>query len=234
MDNDRFAQVDDHLDAVLGGPDPVLTAAQERSEAAGLPSIAVSAAIGRFLEVLALARGARRILEIGTLGGYSTICLGRALPSDGRLVTLEYEPQHADVARQNIDAAGLRVPVEIRVGPAAESLAAMEAVDTEPFDLVFIDADKPPYADYLDAAVRLSAPGALIIADNVVQGGSIADGPTDDGRVAGVQRFNDALADHPGLRAVAVLQVVGAKPYDGLGFAVVSDPQAGPPRSTST
>jgi predicted O-methyltransferase YrrM len=226
MDEQRFADVDRHLDEVFGGPDPILTAALERSEQAGLPPIAVSANIGRLLHVLALARGARRVLEIGTLGGYSTIWMARALPSNGLLVTLEYEPRHADVARQNIDAADVRVPVEIRVGPALESLQHLIEVQTDPFDLVFIDADKPPYVDYLDAAVRLSAPGTLIVVDNVVQGGAIADGPTDDPRVDGVQRFNAAVAAHPGVRAAAVLQVVGTKAYDGLAFAVVDDPQA--------
>lgn len=226
MDEQRFVDVDTHLDGVFGGPDPTLTAALARSEEAGLPAIAVSPNIGRFLHVLALARGARRVLEIGTLGGYSTIWLARALPSSGQLVTLEYEPLHADVARQNLDAADVGVPVEIRVGPALESLQGLIEADHDPFDLVFIDADKEPYTAYLDAAVRLSAPGTLIVADNVVRGGAIADGPSDDAQVAGIQRFNAALASHPGLRAGAALQVVGAKGHDGLAFAVVDDPRA--------
>ena len=226
MEEQRFADVDTHLDEVFGGPDPALTAALTRSGQAGLPPIAVSANIGRFLQVLALARGARRVLEIGTLGGYSTIWLARALPSSGLLVSLEYEPHHADVARQNIDAADVRVPVEIRVGPALETLQTLLDTDVDPFDLVFIDADKEPYPEYLDAAVQLSAPGTLIVADNVVRGGAIADGPSEDPQVAGIQRFNAAVATHPGLRAGAVLQVVGSKGYDGLAFAVVDDPQA--------
>ncbi len=226
MDEQRFADVDNHFDEVLGGPDPILTAALARSEEAGLPPIAISANIGRFLHVLALARGARRVLEIGTLGGYSTIWLARALPSSGLLVTLEYEPLHADIARQNLDAAGVHDPVEIRVGAALETLQALEDAGVDPFDLVFIDADKEPYTEYLDAAVRLSAPGTLIIADNVVRRGTIADGPSDDPQVTGIQRFNAAVATHPGLRASAVLQVVGVKGYDGLAFAVVDDPEA--------
>lgn len=220
---DRFTTVDAHLDQVFGGADPVLTDALRRSEEAGLPAIAVSSNIGRFLRFLVVARGARRVLEIGTLGGYSTICLARDLPSDGHVTTLEYEPRHADVARQNLDAAGLRVPIEIRVGPAIESLHALASDDTEPFDLVFIDADKDGYPAYLDAVIPLSAPGTLIVADNVVRGGVIADGPSDDPQVAGIQRFNAALAAHPRLTAPAILQVVGAKGHDGLAFAVVTE-----------
>lgn len=223
-DGDRFTQVDTHLDAVFGGADPVLTEALRRSQDAELPAIAVSSNIGRFLRFLALACGARRVLEIGTLGGYSTIWLARGLPSDGHVTTLEYEPRHAEVARQNLDAAGLRVPVEIRVGPAIDTLQTLRSAGTEPFDLVFIDADKEGYPAYLDAVVPLSRPGTLIVADNVVRGGAIADGPSDEPALAGIQRFNAALAAHPALDAPAILQVVGTKGHDGLAFAVVADP----------
>jgi predicted O-methyltransferase YrrM len=221
---DRAAAVDRHLDEVFGPPDPAFADTLERSAAAGLPTIAISPNTGRLLQVMAAARGARRILEIGTLGGYSTLWLAQALPSDGHLITLEYEPHHAEVARANLDAAGVGDRVEIRVGPALDSLATLETEGTEPFDLVFIDADKAPYADYLDAAVRLSTPGAVIVADNVVRGGAIADGPSDDQAVSGVQRFNEALASHPRLQAAAVVQIVGEKGHDGLGFGVVVDP----------
>ena len=220
----RFAAVDEHLDEVFGGEDPTLQAALERSDEADLPPIGVSSNLGRFLQVMVAARGARRVLEIGTLGGYSTIWLARGLPASGRLVSLEFEPRHAEVARTNVDAAGVGDRVEIIVGPALDSLARLEDEGTAPFDLTFIDADKAPYADYLDAAVRLSSPGALIVADNVVRGGAIADGPSDDPAVSGVQRFNAALAAHPALEAAAVLQIVGAKGHDGLGFGVVTDP----------
>jgi len=222
VDQEHFTAVDAHLDEVFGTPDAALRDALARSEEAGLPPIGVSASTGRFLQVLVAARGARRVLEIGTLGGYSTIWLARALPEDGRLITLEHDPHHAEVARTNLDAAGVGDRVEIVVGDALASLARMQDEGTEPFDLTFIDADKAPYADYLEAAVRLSSPRAVIVADNVVRGGAITSGGSDDAAVAGVQRFNAALAAHPQLQACAVLQIVGEKGHDGLGFGVVA------------
>jgi caffeoyl-CoA O-methyltransferase len=199
----------------------VLAAALERSAAAGLPDINVSPILGRLLHVLAMACGARTILEIGTLGGYSTIWLARALPPDGRLISLEYEPTHAEVARQNIAEAGLEDLVEIRVGRALDTLAELEAENAGPFDMVFIDADKPPYTEYFQAAMRLARPGTLIVADNVVRGGRVA-GPSDDPAVNGVQRFNAALGQDPRVAAV-VLQEVGIKGHDGIALAVVRD-----------
>jgi predicted O-methyltransferase YrrM len=218
-----YAAVDAYLDELFGPSDPALAAAQERSVAAGLPQISVSPNHGRFLQVLALARGARSILEIGTLGGYSAIWLARALPPGGKLITLEYESRHAEVARGNIDVAGLGDRVEIRVGRALDLLAELAHEGTGPFDMVFIDADKPAYPEYLRAALRLAAPGTLIVADNVVRGGKVALGSSDDEMVTGVQRFNAALAGDPRL-AAAVVQQVGVKGHDGMAFAVVRDP----------
>jgi predicted O-methyltransferase YrrM len=204
----------------LIGPDPVLEATLEDSDAAGLPPINVSPTQGRLLQLLAGAMGARRILEIGTLGAYSTICLARALPADGRLVTLEAVPKHAEVARANIARAGLAGVVEVRVGPALGTLPVLAAEGAGPFDLVFIDADKPSYTGYLEWALRLSRPGTLIIADNVVRGGEVTDPHSTDPMVTGIRQFNEALAAEPRLRATAI-QTVGSKGYDGLAVALV-------------
>lgn len=221
MTDQLYATVDVYLDQLFGPPDPALAAALERSTAAGLPEIQVSANLGRFLHVLALARGARRILEIGTLGGYSAIWLARALPPGGTLISLELEPRYAEVARRNIEHAGLADRVEVRIGPALDLLAHLEQEGAEPFDLVFIDADKPAYAEYFHAALRLARPGTLIVADNVVREGEVALGPSDDEAVTGTQRFNAALATDPRVTA-AIVQQVGTKGHDGMALAVVS------------
>jgi predicted O-methyltransferase YrrM len=217
---ERWQEVDDHLVELFELDDDALRAALAATVAAGMPQIQVSATLGRFLNIQARAIGARRILEIGTLAGYSSIWLARALPVDGRLVTLEVEPRHAEVARANLDRAGLAALVEIRVGPAAGSLAALVADGAEPFDMVFIDADKEGYPDYLEWSLRLSRPGTLIVADNVVRGGAIIDAASSDGRVQGIRRFNEALARDPRV-AATILQTVGSKGYDGIAFAVV-------------
>jgi caffeoyl-CoA O-methyltransferase len=215
-----YAEVDAHLEGLFGPPDPVLEAATRRTEDAGIPSISVSPAIGRLLQVLARSCRARRILEVGTLAGYSTIWLARALPDDGRLVTLELDPRHAEVARQNLADAGVADRVEVRVGPAIETLGALADEGSEPFDLVFIDADKAPYADYVEASLRLSHPGTVIVADNVVRRGAVALGPSDDPSVAGVQRFAEMVATDPRVTA-SFVQQVGAKGHDGMCIAVV-------------
>lgn len=220
MGDDGFGAVDAYLDDLFGGNDPSLTAALERAEAAGLPAINVSSNHGRLLHVLVLARQASHVLEIGTLGGYSAIWMARALPPHGRLVSLERDPAYAEVARGTIDRAGLADRVEIRVGRALDSLADLERESAGPFDMAFIDADKEPYAAYLQAVLRLSAPGTLIVADNVVRGGAVAHGPSDDPAVTGVQRFNAALAAESRL-AGAIVQMVGAKGHDGMALAVV-------------
>ena len=219
MTSELWTAVDDTIENLFLPDDPALSAALADSAAAGLPEIAVSPAQGKLLTVLARAVGARRILEIGTLGGYSAICLARALPADGRLVTLELNPLHAGVARANIARAGLAERVEVRVGPAAESLAHLAAEGVEPFDLIFIDADKLSYVAYLEGSLPLARPGALLIADNVVRQGRILD-PGDDANAQGAARFNERLAADPRLSAV-VLQTVGRKGYDGLAIAVV-------------
>ncbi|MEU0755091.1 O-methyltransferase [Streptomyces albogriseolus] len=214
--------VDDWFTGRLLGDDPdeALAAALRDSDAAGLPPIAVSPLQGKLLQLLARLTGARRVLEIGTLGGYSTIWLGRALPADGRLVTLEYDPRHAEVAVRNIARAGLAGRVEVRVGPALESLPKLADEQPPPFDLVFIDADKANNPHYVEWALRLTAAGSLIVLDNVVRGGRVADPENTDPDVVGTRAALDLFGSHPRLDATAV-QTVGAKGYDGFALARV-------------
>jgi len=212
--------VDAYIDDHLLGDDAVLAAALAANAAAGLPDIDVSPTQGKMLHLLARMAGARRILEIGTLGGYSTICLARALPDDGRLISLEIEPHYAEVARNNVARAGLSDQVTIRTGGANESLDTMIAAGEQPFDLVFIDADKPSNVAYLHAAIALSRPGTTIIVDNVVREGQIVDRLNDDPRVIGTRALFDAVAAEPRLSATAV-QTVGIKKWDGFLLAVV-------------
>ena len=211
------ADVDTFLDATMLDDDPALSAALEASDAAGLPKIAVSAQQGKFLSLLAAATGARRILEIGTLGGFSTIWLARGAGPDGRVTTLEYEPKHAEVARANIDRAGVGDRVEVIVGAALETLPT---VTGGPFDLVFIDADKENNAGYLEWAVKLTRPGSVIVVDNVIREGAILSEGSDDGVVQGTRRALEILGEHPKLDT-AVLQTVGAKHWDGFALALV-------------
>jgi predicted O-methyltransferase YrrM len=215
-DPDRFRAVDDYLTGVLVGPDAALDAALAANRAAHLPPIDVSPTEGKLLYLLARLVGARRVLEIGTLGGYSTIWLARALPAGGRVVTLEREPHHAAVAADNVARAGLAAAVEIVVGPALDTLPTLDG----PFDLVFVDADKPSNPDYVAHAVRLSRPGTLIVVDNVVRGGRVADAADTDPAVVGSRGALAALAAEPRLAATAV-QTVGAKGHDGFALAVV-------------
>jgi predicted O-methyltransferase YrrM len=219
--DERWSEVDRYIDRTFAIEDAALRDAVAAGKAAGLPEIQVSAAHGRFLHVLALAIGARRVLEIGTLFGYSGIHLARALPPDGRLVTLELDPKHAEVARASFARAGVADRVELRLGRAAESLAALAAERAAPFDLVFIDADKPGYPEYLEGALRLARRGTVIVADNVVRRGAVADASSEDANVRAVRRYNEAVARDPRLRAT-VLQTVGAKGYDGMAIAVVT------------
>ena len=223
---ERFAEIDDHLDALFG-LDPAYPEILRRSDEAMLPTIAVSSSTGRLLQVLVAVSGAERVLEIGTLGGYSTLWLARALPEGGQLLSLEFNPHHADVARANLASAGVEDRVDIRVGDARVTLAALMDGDTAPFDLAFIDADKESYPEYLEAIVSLARPGTLIVADNVVRGGAIIDRHRDDEILEGIRRFNEALADHPAIGAASINQIVGHKGHDGLAFAVVTDPTAG-------
>lgn len=201
-------------------PAPALDAALERSKAAGLPMINVSPPQGKFLYVLAMIQGAKRILEIGTLGGYSTIWLAQALGPEGKLVTLEFEPKHAEVARANIARAGLAPKVETMVGPASESLAKLVAAGTAAFDFIFIDADKESYPEYLKWAMKLSRAGTIVVADNVIRKGAVIEANSSDARVQGVRKFNEAVAADSRLTATA-LQTVGIKGYDGFTIAVV-------------
>ena len=220
MSKDLWTAVDRYLNEALMGPDPVLDAALEANAAAGLPAIDVAPNQGKFLSLLAQIAGARRILEIGTLGGYSTIWLARALPPDGQLVTLELDPKHAEVALSNIARAGFSSLVQLRLGPALDSLAQLHAEHSAPFDLIFIDADKPGYADYLHAALKLSRPGTLILADNVVHDGLVADPNTTDPAALGARHFLEALAAEPRLSAAGI-QTVGSKGHDGFAIARV-------------
>jgi predicted O-methyltransferase YrrM len=210
MSDDAWAKVDAFLNETLLGPDPVLDAALADSAAAGLPPINVAPNQGKMLMLLAQAAGARRILEVGTLGGYSTIWLARALPADGRLVTLEYSPKHAEVARANLARAGFAGQVEVRVGAASETLPALEG----PFDFIFIDADKPGYPDYFRRALKLSRPGTVIVTDNMIRAGKVAD-PQGDANAEGVRRMLELAAAEPRVDATAV-QTVGAKGWDGF------------------
>jgi predicted O-methyltransferase YrrM len=213
---DRWIEVDRYIADRLLPEDPALDAALRASAAAGLPPHDVSPLQGALLELLARIQQVRTILEIGTLGGYSTICLARALPAGGRLVTLEAEPAYADVARANLAHAGVAEQVEVVTGPALETLARLDG----PFDLIFIDADKRSNPLYLDHAFALSRPGTLIVADNVVRDGAVADAESDDPSVVGVRAFFDRLAAEPRVRATAI-QTVGVKGYDGFAVALV-------------
>ena len=217
----QWNAVDSYLSDTLGLADPALEAALKASDAAGLPQIAVSAPQGRLLHLLARINGARRILEIGTLGGYSTICLARALPEDGRLVSLEFDPRHAEVARANIAAAGLADKVEVRVGPALESLPLLQSEGAGPFDLAFIDADKVNNPSYVRWALELSRPGSVIVVDNVIRDGKVADGTSEDPSVRGTREALEFIAAEARLTGTAV-QTVGAKGYDGFALALVT------------
>ncbi len=220
MPNQTWTAVDRYLTDLFVLPDAALDAALEASAAAGLPDIQVSPGQGKLLHLLARSHGSHKILEIGTLVGYSTIWLARALPPGGRLITLECEPKHAEVARANIARAGLADAVEIRIGAALETLPQLVADGCGPFDLIFIDADKEGYPEYLDWALRLSRRGSLIIADNVVRQGAVIDAADDRPDMVAIRRFNEKLAADSRLSAT-VFQVVGSKGHDGLALALV-------------
>ena len=209
-----------YLEEILVEPDPALEAALSSSAAAGLPAISVTPSHGKLLYLLARVRGARAILEIGTLGGYSTIWLARALPADGHLITLEAETKHADVARANLERAGVSALVDLRVGPALDSLPRIASEGRGPFDLIFIDADKTEHARILSLGLELSRPGSLIIVDNVVRGGDVIDERSGDERVVAMRRLHEMLAGEKRV-AATVIQTVGGKGYDGFALALV-------------
>jgi predicted O-methyltransferase YrrM len=221
MTQDTWTAVDRYIADQLVSPDAALDAALESSTAAGLPAINVSPNQGKFLHLLARIQGARSILEIGTLGGYSTIWLARALPADGRLITLEAEPEHVSVARANIARAGLDGIVDVRLGRALDTLPRLAAEGAGPFDLIFIDADKPSNPDYFAWALRLARRGSVIIIDNVVRDGAVIDAASRDESVQGVRRLNEMLAAEPRVNATAI-QTVGSKGYDGFALALVT------------
>ena len=220
MSQDLWSGVERYFSDLLVRPDEALDRALKDSDAAGLPEIAVAPNAGKLLHLLARAMGARRILEIGTLGGYSTIWLARALPPDGRLITLDFDPKHTEVARANIKRAGLSHLVEQRLGLAVETLAQLVESGAEPFDFIFLDADKESYVDYLEWSLKLSRPGTMIVADNVVRSGEVTNAASSDPLVQGVRRFLDRLAAEPRLSATA-MQTVGSKGHDGIAVALV-------------
>jgi predicted O-methyltransferase YrrM len=215
-----WSEVDRYFGDLLSPGDQALDAALEANAAAGLPTIDVTWFLGKFLGLLVRISGARRVLEIGTLGGYSTIWMARALPDDGHIVSLELDPHHAEVACSNLSNAGVLDRVDLRVGQAIDSLQALHATGVAPFDLVFIDADKAGYPDYLEWALRLSHPGTVIVADNVVRDGKVVEADSADPNIQGVRRFTELVAAEPRLSAT-VLQTVGSKGYDGFALAVV-------------
>jgi predicted O-methyltransferase YrrM len=216
MSQQLWSEVDEYLSGVLVPSDPALEAALKASEEAGLPSIAVAPNQGKLLNLLARMIGARSILEIGTLGGYSTIWLARALPPQGKLVTLEFDPKHAAVARKNIDTAGLGGLVDVRVGKALDLLPSVEG----PIDLAFIDADKVNNPAYFEASLKIVRPGGVIVVDNVVRGGAVANAASDDPNIQGIRRLHEIISTEPRVDATA-FQTVGAKGYDGLTIALV-------------
>ncbi len=218
---ERWTAVDRYFAELLVPSEPALAAALEASAAAGLPQHDVSPIQAKLLQLLARLQGARAILELGTLGGYSTIWLARALPAGGRLITFESDPRYAEVARANIARAGLAAVVEVRVGRALDTLPRLAADGLAPFDLIFVDADKQTNPEYLAWALELSRPGSLIVADNVVRNGAVVDADSRDPHVEGIRRFTELLAAEPRVSATAI-QTVGSKGYDGFAIALVS------------
>ena len=221
MDKEIFGQVDTYISNLFNPPDEALEAVEKAIIDNDIPQISISPNQGKFLHILARLCNAKKILELGTLGGYSTIWFGRALPADGQLITLEYSQHHANVARQNINRAGLGSIVDIRVGKALDTLPVLQQEGLGPFDLVFIDADKQPYADYFEWALKLSRPGTLIIADNVIRDGKVLDPNSTDEMVQGVQRLNNLLSKTTNVTAT-IIQTVGVKEHDGMAIALVN------------
>lgn len=222
MTQELWTAVDQYINEMLIPSDSVLEAAVRASTEAGLPSIQVSPPQGKLLHLLARSVGARNILEIGTLGGYSTIWMGRALPPGGRLLTLEADAEHAQVARTNFARAGLEKTIELRLGPALNTLPQVASEGRGPFDLIFIDANKSTMAEYFDWALKLSRPGSLIISDNVIRDGAVIDAASADLDIQGVRRFNERVAAERRVSATEI-QTVGSKGYDGFALALVLD-----------
>ena len=221
MDMQIFEQVDDYIRDLMGIEDEALKAADNSIKESKIPPISVSANQGKFLQVMAKTCNAKKILEIGTLVGYSTIWMARALPAGGKLISLEFEPLHAKVARENIERAGLSNVVDIRVGKAIDLLPHILTDNEGPFDMIFIDADKTPYKEYFEWALKLSRSGTLIVADNVIREGNVMDQNSTDEMVQGARRFNAFLATVPEVTAT-IMQTVGSKMHDGMALAVVN------------
>jgi len=217
---ERWTQVDRYLSDLLAPSDDALTAVIEANHEADLPAIDVPATLGKFLSLLVTISNAKRVLEIGTLGGYSTIWLARAVSKDGRVVTLELDPRHAGIARENFARAGVAERIELRVGPAIESLRELHEAYAEPFDFIFIDADKKSLPEYLDWSLKLARKGTILVADNVIRDGEVMDAKSADPNVQGVRRYLELVAANPRLSATA-LQTVDGKGYDGFAMAVV-------------
>jgi len=221
MDTEIFSQVDKYISTLLAPEDKALTDTIKSLDTEGLPQHSVSANQGKFLQVLMIACNAKRVLELGTLGGNSTIWIARALPANGKAVTIEFDEHHAAVARKNIDNAGLSHKVDLRVGKALDILPQLIAENDEPFDMIFIDADKPPYPQYFEYALQLSRPGTIIICDNVIREGKVLDNNSTDEKVKGVQRLNKMLSENKKVTAT-ILQTVGVKEHNGMAIAVVN------------
>jgi len=221
MNQQLFESVDNYINNLLVEEDDALRATEASILKNDIPQISISPNQGKFLQILARLCNAKKILEVGTLAGYSTIWLARALSKTGRLISLEFDPKHASVAKQNIDRAGLGSMVEIRVGKALDTLPQLEKEGAGPFDMIFIDADKSPYAEYFQWALKLSRPGTLIVADNVIREGKVLDPGSSDEMVKGVQRFNDVLAKTTSVTAT-IIQTVGTKEHDGMAIAIVN------------
>lgn len=224
MDTRIFEKVDAYISELLAPEDVVLKNTITSLDDAAMPQHSVSPNQGKFLQVMAVACNAKNILELGTLGGYSTIWLARALPGGGKLISIEANGHHAEVAVKNIQAAGLSDKVEVHVGKALDILPKLRDKNIEPFDMIFIDADKPPYTEYFEFALSLSRPGTLIICDNVIREGKVLDDNSDDEKVKGVQRFNAMLSKNKKVTAT-ILHTAGVKEYDGMAIAVVNRPQ---------
>jgi predicted O-methyltransferase YrrM len=220
MDQEIWTSVDRYFNETAVGTDAALDAAAAAAEAAQLPPVSVTPAYGKLLHLIARAQGAKRILEIGTLAGYSTIWLARAIPSDGRVITLEFNPKHADIARANLARAGLADRVDIYVGPAIDSLSQLAGERGQPFDFVFIDADRPNVDAYFDWAVKLARRGSVIVVDNVVRKGRVLDTSNSDAEIVGVRRFIEQLASDSRVSATT-MQMVSSKGHDGFALALV-------------
>lgn len=220
MNQQLFEKVDQYISNLVAPEDSVLQETIQSLDDASMPQISVTPTQGKFLQLMLLMCKAKRVLELGTLGAYSTIWMARAIPADGKVITVEFDPHHANIASQNIAKAGLAYKIDLRVGKAMEVLQELIANKEEAFDLVFIDADKPPYTEYFELALQLSHAGTVIICDNVIREGKVLEANPSDERVRGVQRFNQMLANNPKVTAT-IMQTVGAKEYDGMAIAIV-------------